>query len=352
MRSILHQSLIFLMLTCGCQPGHLGNPSVSKELWGETAGKEITLFTLTNERGMVIKVCNYGGTLTYVSAPDQNGDFEPVVLGFDSLGNYLARHPNFGSTVGRYANRIGGAQFAINGTVYRLTANSGNNTIHGGAEGFSKKVFDADTSFVSGDSAIVVFTYLSRDLEEGFPGTLTLHLKYVLTNDNEIILDYEAVSDKPTVINFTNHTYFNLSGCDETVLNHVLTLNADSIAQVDSIKIPTGKLIPVTGTAYDFTHGQKVGERIEETGSGYDLNYKLRKTGNELSLAAEVYDPGSGRLLKAYTTEPGLQLYSANSDLSRFTGHDGNKYARHYGLCLEMQHFPIRQINRSFHLWC
>jgi aldose 1-epimerase len=253
---------------------------------------------------------------------------------------YLARHPNFGSTVGRYANRIGGARFSLNGTDYKLTANSGKNTIHGGTEGFSKKVFDTDTSYVNGDSTVVVLKYISPDMDEGYPGTLTLQLKYILTNENEIILDYEAVTDKPTVINFTNHTYFNLNGCKEDILGHVLTLAADSIAELDTEKIPTGRLLPVAGTAYDFTNGQKVGERIEEAAPGYDLNYKLRKYNNDLTLAAEVYDPVSGRVLKAYTTEPCLQLYSANSDLGRFTGHNGIKYGKHYGLCLEMQHYP------------
>ncbi len=177
-------------------------------------------------------------------------------------------------------------------------------------------------------------------MEEGYPGTLTLRLKYILTNDNEIILDYEAFTDKPTVINLTNHTYFNLTGCKENVLGHVLTLAADSISEVDSTKIPTGRQLPVSGTPYDFTQGQRVGDRIEEAAPGYDNNYKLRKVSDELTFAAEVYDPVSGRVLQAYTTEPCLQLYTANSDLSRFTGHKGIRYGKHYGLCLEMQHYP------------
>ena len=314
--------------------------SIVEEYWGEAGGKTVKLFTLTNRHGMVIKISSFGATLTYVSAPDMNGNFAPVTLGFDSLKMYVARHPNFGSTVGRYANRIGGAQFTLNGTLFKLTANNGINAIHGGPEGFSRKVFSTDTSYVNGDSTVVVLKYVSPDMEEGYPGTLTLRLKYILTNCNEIVLDYEAVTDKPTVINLTNHTYFNLTGCKEDILGHVLTLAADSISEVDSTKIPTGRQLPVSGSAYDFTKGQRVGERIVEVAPGYDINYKLRKESNELAFAAEVYDPVSGRVLQAYTTEPCLQLYSANSDLGRFTGHNGIRYGRHYGLCLEMQHYP------------
>jgi aldose 1-epimerase len=331
---------IAIMLTYGCArlPGHA--TSIIEECWGEKEGKRVNLFTLTNRNGMVIKVSSFGATLTYVSAPDMNGNFEPVVLGFDSLKMYMARHPNFGSTVGRYANRIGGAQFTLCGTLYKLAANNGVNAIHGGPEGFSKKIFDTDTTYVKGDSSVVVLKYLSPDMEEGYPGTLTLRLKYILTNDNEIILDYEAATNKPTVINLTNHTYFNLTGCKENVLGHVLTLAADSISEVDSTKIPTGRQLTVIGTPYDFIVGKRVGERIEEVAPGYDINYKLRKEKNELTFAAEVYDPVSGRMLQAYTTEPCLQLYSANSDLGRYTGHSGIRYGRHYGLCLEMQHYP------------
>ncbi len=335
--------LWFIMLSAclsNCRPVPPDLPSVTTEKWGEKDGKEIKLFTLVNKNGMVIRVTNYGGTLTYVSVPDRNGNNEPVVLGFDSLKNYLERHPNFGSTVGRFANRIGGAEFTLYGETYKLTANNRGNTLHGGANGFSMQVFTIDTSYVSHDSAVVIMKYLSPDMEEGFPGTLSFQMAYVLTGENEIILEYKATTDKPTIVNFTNHTYFNLSGCKESVLNHILKINADSICQVDSIGIPTGSILPVAGTAYDFTVARKVGDKIGEVTPGYDINYKLRKVGNELSLVAEVFDPVSGRVLQASTTEPGMQLFSANNDLSRFTGHDGNKYGRHYGLCLEMQHFP------------
>lgn len=340
MKTLSLLSLILILLIGGCNANLSDTPTVSEETWGETDGKEVRLFTLANKNGMVIKITNYGGTLTYVSFPDKIGQNEPVVLGFDSLDNYLGRHPNFGSTVGRFANRIGGAVFSLDGKEFKLTANNKGNSMHGGAKGFSRQVFDADTSYTSRDSATVVFNYLSPDMEEGFPGSVNFRLTCVLTNDNEIILDYEATTDKSTVVNFTNHSYFNLSGCKEPVLNHLLMIAADSICQVDSTGVPTGILLPVAGTAYDFTTSHQVGDGIGEVAPGYDITYKFRKGGNELLLAAEVYEPVSGRLLQAYTTEPGMQLYSANSDLSRFTGHNGNKYARHYGLCLEMQHFP------------
>ena len=329
-----------MVFISSCTSGSSDFPSVSIEKWGEKDGKEIKLFTLVNKNGMVVRVTNYGGTLTYVSVPDRNGINEPVVLGFDSLRYYLDRHPNFGSTVGRFANRISGAEFSLNGQTYRLAANNRGNTLHGGTNGFSKQVFNIDTSYVSHDSAVVILNYLSPDMEEGFPGTLSFQMSYILTGENEIILKYEATTDQPTVVNFTNHTYFNLSGCKESVLNHILKINADSICQVDSIGIPTGSILPVTGTAYDFTVPRKVGERIGEVDPGYDINYKLRKEGDNLLHVAEVFEPVSGRVLDAYTTEPGMQLFSANNDLSRFTGHDGIKYGRHYGLCLEMQHFP------------
>lgn len=336
MKPIPILSFVVIAFICACNSGS----SVREEIWGESGGVVVKIFTLTNKNGMIIKVSNYGGTLSYVSVPDRNGNFEPVVLGFDSLKMYQGRHPLFGATVGRFANRISGAGFSLNGNEYRLTANNQGNTLHGGAIGFNRKVFSVDTSYVSNDSSVVVLEYLSPDLEEGFPGTLRFRLSYVLTGDNEIIIYYEATTDKSTVVNFTNHSYFNLSGCSGPVLNQILMVAADSITEVDSKGLPTGMVVPVAGTPYDFTQAREVGERIEEVTPGYDINFKLRKSGDDLSLAAEVFDPGSGRLLQAYTTEPGMQLYSANRDLSPTTGHNGITYGKYYGICLEMQHFP------------
>jgi aldose 1-epimerase len=331
---------LLILLFTGCRTGMSGKASVTIEPWGFADGNQVYLFTMTNGKGMTLKVTNYGATITYISAPDRNGNIDPLVLGFDSLDQYLERHPNFGSTIGRYANRIGGARFSLEGQEYTLAPDRYGNSIHGGLKGFSRQVFDIDTVYASRDSAVVTLEYLSRDMEEGYPGNLLFSVTYVLTADNEIRLEYVATSDMATVVNFTNHSYFNLSGCVRPVLDHILTINADLVTPVDTTGIPTGELLPVKDTPYDFTVPVKINDKITSLPRGYDINYVLRKAGQEMTLAAELYDPSSGRLLQAFTTEPGMQLYSANSDLSRFTGHNGIRYDRHYGLCLEMQHFP------------
>jgi aldose 1-epimerase len=312
----------------------------TEKIWGYSDNNTIKLITLSNRNGMQVKVTNYGATLTWVSVPDRNGVLENVVLGFDSLSRYLAGHPTFGSVVGRYANRISGAKFILNGSTYNLFANSGGiHTLHGGKVGFDKKVFNIEKLYAAGDSSVLALSYLSPDMEEGFPGNLKLTVTYVLTAKNEIKIDYLAETDKPTVVNFTNHSYFNLSACKEDVLNHELVLYADSITPTDKGLIPTGILESVTGTPYDFINVHKIGERIASLRAGYDINYKLRKKGNEISLAAEAYEPKSGRLMQTYTTEPGLQLYTSNF-LRGYTGYNGIEYKPHYGLCLEAQHFP------------
>jgi len=331
---------LLLFLFADCKTGTIGKASVTKEPWGNADGNQVFLFTMTSGRGMTVKVTNYGATITYISAPDRNGHIDPLVLGFDSLDQYLERHPNFGSTIGRYANRIGGARFSLEGQKYNLTPDRFGNSIHGGLKGFSKQVFIVDTLYSKRDSAVVSLEYLSRDMEEGFPGNLRFSLTFVLTGNNELKLIYKATTDRPTVVNFTNHSYFNLSGCNRQVLDHILTVNANYVTPVDSTGIPTGEILAVTGTPFDFTTPVKIGERMVGLPKGYDINYVLSNPGSELALAAELFDPESGRLLQAYTTEPGMQVYSANSDLRRFTGHNGTRYDRHYGLCLEMQHFP------------
>jgi aldose 1-epimerase len=275
-----------------------------------------------------------------VSVADKDGKFENVVLGFDSLKRYQENHPFFGSLFGRYANRIGGAKFVLDDITYNLTANDGVNTLHGGPNGFHKQVFRIDTAFATPDSSVLLLSYISADREEGYPGNLKVQVKYVLTGANEIKIAYEAETDKPTVINLTNHSYFNLTSCKESVLNHELMLVSDSITPTDSLLITTGVLSPVAATPFDFNSPHTIGERIGEVPGGYDINYKLRKHGNELSLAAEVYEPVSGRLLQAFTTEPGIQFYSGNFLNGTFTGYNGVKYNQHYGFCLEAQHFP------------
>jgi aldose 1-epimerase len=314
-------------------------PSVKKESWGQADGKEISLYTLTNKNGMVVKITNYGSRVTSVVVPDKTGKFENVVLGFDSLSLYVGENPHFGSIVGRFGNRIAKGKFTLNGTEYSLAINNGPNSLHGGIKGFDRQVWDA-TEISSPDSVGLALTYVSKDMEEGYPGTLTVKVTYMLTANNEIKISYEAETDKATVLNVTNHSYFNLNSAKETILNHELTLYADSITPTDSTLIPTGVIAPVAGTAFDFTTAHKIGERIDKVPGGYDINYKLRKQSNELSLAAEVYEATSGRLLQAYTTEPGIQFYSGNFLNGTQTGSGGIKYEQHFGLCLETQHFP------------
>ena len=315
--------VLVIVLVAFVQPIASQSLSVKSEPWGEVNGKKVGLFTLTNKRGMEIKVTNYGGTLVSVLAPDKNGRFENVVIGFDSLKEYQERRGQHGRTIGRFANRIGGAQFKLNETTYKLSANNGPNTLHGGANGFSSQVFEIDSVYANADAAIVALHYTSDDMEEGFPGKLTLELRYVLTSENEVEIDYEAVTDKPTVVNFTNHSYFNLTGKGESILDNLLEIEADSITAMGPDMLPTGQLQPVKGTNYDFMESHNIGQHIDSDFRGYDINYKLREVGEEPSLAATVVDSANGRVLEAYTTEPGMQLYTRNNSI-----------------CLEMQHFP------------
>jgi aldose 1-epimerase len=315
------------------------HPSVSEEPYGNAGDKMVRQFTLTNKNGMQVKIISYGATITYIAVPDKNGVFENVVLGYDSLSRYLAGTSYFGAIVGRYANRIGGAAFTLDGKTYNLAKNSGLHTLHGGISGFNRKVFKTDTLFARGDSSVLALSYFSADMEEGYPGNLTFQVTYVLTGNNELKIEYRAETDKPTVVNFTNHSYFNLSACKEDVMNHQLMVVADSITPTDNTLIPTGVLQAVAGTPFDFTSSRVIGENMVALPRGYDVNYALRKKGSELSLAAEAYEPKSGRLLQAYTTEPGMQLYTSNF-LFQNNGYHGMQYRRHYGLCLEAQHYP------------
>lgn len=332
--------LLLMSLQAGICFSQQGFITAREVVWGQRGDQPIKLITLTNKNGMEIRVTSYGATLTWVSVPDRNGLYENVVLGFDSLKRYLAGHPFFGSVAGRYANRIGGAKFTIDSVEYKLAANSGRfHTLHGGKEGFDKKVFDVEKCYTAGDSSVVTLSYLSPDMEEGFPGNLKLSVTYVLTAANEVKIIYEAETDKTTVVNFTNHSYFNLTACKEDILNHQLVIYADSITATDRGLIPTGILEPVAGTPYDFISMHAIGDRIQELPAGYDINYQLRLGNSRPVLAAEAYEPESGRVMQTYTTEPGLQLYTSNF-LRGYVGYQGIEYKSHYGLCLEAQHFP------------
>jgi aldose 1-epimerase len=329
-----------LLILSGCKPKEAKVSPLSEITWGKEGDKVIKLFTLTNKNGMEVRITNFGAVINSIVVPDRNGKMENVVLGFDSLKSYQGTHPYFGSLVGRYGNRIALGKFSLNGNNYTLAVNNGVNHLHGGIKGFNKQVFQIDTTYSAADSSVISLSYLSPDMEEGYPGNLKVKVNYVLTSNNEIKIEYEAESDKPTVLNVTNHSYFNLTGCKENILNHELVLMADSITPTDSTLIPTGILAPVAGTPFDFTVAHKIGERIDQVPGGYDINYKLRNKTGQLVQAAEVYEPSSGRVLQAFTTEPGVQFYTGHFLDGSLTGFNGTKYQIHYGFCLEAQHFP------------
>ncbi|MFO7369382.1 MAG: aldose epimerase family protein [Bacteroidales bacterium] len=333
-------ALAMALAVASCTPRPEAVAPISDVVLEGSGDQVVKLITLTNKNGMQIKITNYGAILTYVAVPDKAGVIENVVLGFDSLSQYRSEHPFFGSTIGRYGNRIGGAKFTLNNTTYTLSANDGVNTLHGGPEGFHRRLFSIDTVYSAEGSMVVALSRMSPDMEEGYPGNLEVKVTYTLTDSNEIKINYEAETDKATVLNLTNHSYFNLTGCKETILGHELVLYADSITPTDASLIPTGELLAVAGTPFDFTSAHTMGERIAQVPGGYDINYKVRNTAGEYVLAAEVYEPKSGRVMQTYSTEPGIQFYSGNFLDGKFVGQGGVKYDQYYGFCLETQHFP------------
>lgn len=338
-----------LMLICagfGAASSAQGAPMVKKEVFGNTPdGKAVELFTLTNSHGMEVRLMNYGGIIVSVKTPDKAGHSADVVLGFDTLAPYLSKNPYFGAIVGRYANRIGGARFTLEGKVYKLAANDGPNALHGGMKGFDKVLWLAE-SFEKGDSAGVILKYTSADGEEGYPGTVHVTVTYTLNDRDEFHIDYQATADKATPINLTNHTYFNLDGEGSgNILGTEMMINAEHFTPVDSTLIPTGKIAGVAGTPLDFTKPTAIGARIEDNyeqlalGHGYDHNFVINRNGPGLALAARAYDPRSGRVLEVDTTEPGVQFYTGNF-LSGVTGKHGHVYNRRDAFCLETQHYP------------
>jgi aldose 1-epimerase len=306
-------------------------------------GTAIEVFTLRNSKGASATILTYGGTLTELWVPDRAGKEGDVVLGFDDLEGYLSDHPHFGGIIGRYANRIAKGKFSIDGKEYTLATNNGPNTLHGGTVSYDRRVWKGET--VSGaKGAAVRMTYVSPDGEEHFPGTLTVTVTYTLTDDNALKIEYTAKTDKPTAINLTNHSYFNLSGGGD-VLGYALTLSASRYTPTDSTLIPTGELAPVKGTAYDFTKPMTVGSRIAELAKikeagGYDINYVVDGENGKLRMAAKVTDPASGREMEVWTTEPGVQLYTANWLDGSIHGKHGAAYGRFGAVCLETQHYP------------
>ncbi len=345
--------VMLLAVTGACTPEKQPAPEtqshetgIKRSVFGKMPdGQEVHLYTLTNANGMQVAITNYGGRIVSILAPDRNGKMADVLLGFDTLTDYMKYNTYFGALVGRYANRIGGAQFTLDGKVYHLPVNNGPNSLHGGIKGFDKRVWTAEE--IPGDEPELQLTYLSKDGEEGYPGNLKATVVYTLTKDNSIKIDYSATTDKDTVINLTNHSYFNLAGeGNGDILKQVLMINSNEMTPVDATQIPTGKIMKVADTPFDFRKPTPIGARINEdnqqlkNGKGYDINYILDRKGPGLELAARAYDPESGRELEVYTTEPGIQLYSGNFLDGSVHGKGGVAYGMRSAFCLETQHYP------------
>jgi len=341
------QCLIFLAVILGCT-----GPNTKDEMENESSNHfaeskpfgtideiEITQFILRNSVGMEVGILNYGGTVTHITTPDKNGIAGDIILGFDNIKGYLREdNPYFGCLVGRYANRIANAAFELNGETYRLAANNGVNSLHGGVRGFDKMVWDAE--LMPGDSSLRL-KYFSPDGEEGYPGNLQVEVIYALSSDNELVIDYKATTDKPTPVNLTNHCYFNLSaGGDGTILDHELMLNANKFTEANENLIPTGNLPDVALTPMDFRNLKRIGDDIFNVDGGFDHNWVLNKSGEEIEKAGELYHRASGRVMEIFTTAPGIQFYSGNFLDGTLQGKAGKIYSQHGGLCLESQHFP------------
>ncbi len=326
--------------------GQKANPGVKRSVFGKMAnGKEINLYTLTNKNGMKVEISNYGGILVSIVVPDRKGKMADVALGFDKVDGYLGKHPFFGALVGRYANRIGKGAFTLDGKTYHLAINDGPNSLHGGLKGFDKVLWAVRE--LPGDHPALELTYLSKDGEEGYPGNLHVKVTYSLNGNNELKIEYSAATDKDTVLNLTNHSYFNLAGQGNgDILKHLMMINAQKFTPVDATLIPTGEIKSVEGTPLDLRKPTAIGARINDDneqlklGKGYDHNFVIDRKGPGLVLAARAEDPGSGRVLEVLTTQPGVQFYTGNFLDGTVTGKGGVAYAKRSAFCLETQHYP------------
>jgi len=336
-----------ILLICSLG-GAEAKKTMKKEPFGKTEdGQQVDLYTLSNKSGMEAAIINFGGIVVSLKIPDRSGKVDDVVLGYDQLDGYLTNKAFFGAIVGRYANRIAHGKFVLNGATYNIPKNDGENALHGGIKGFNKRLWTAKDVSGSHGQALEL-TYLSADGEEGFPGNLSAKVVYTLTDQNELRIDYSATSDKETVINLTNHSYFNLTGQGNgNILGHELMIRADRFTPVDATLIPTGELKAVKGTPFDFTKATAIGARINQddeqlkVGKGYDHNWVLNGKGKgALSLAAEAYEPKTGRVLQVLTDQPGVQFYSGNFLDGSIQGKGGKVYNLRNGFCLETQHFP------------
>ncbi len=331
----------------GCASMSKSHPPITKADFGKTAdGTPVEIYTLQNANGAEAKIMTYGGIVQSLSMPDKNGKMADVVLGYDNLQGYIDKTPYFGALIGRYGNRIGGAQFTLEGKTYTLATNNGPNSLHGGLVGFDKVVWTARPLATTHGPALIL-TYLSKDGEEGFPGNLLITAIYSLRDDNALELQFTAKTDQPTVVNLTHHSYFNLAGQGNgDILGHVVYINADKTTPVDSTLITTGEFADVTGTPFDFRTPTAVGARINDTntvlqyGPGYDHNWVVNKPLGQLGLAARVKEPTSGRVMEVWSDEPGVQFYAGNFLDGTITGKGGAVYQIHTGFCLEPQHYP------------
>ncbi|HET9744240.1 MAG TPA: aldose epimerase family protein [Chitinophagaceae bacterium] len=344
MRRVLQVLLPISLLSCKLMDKEeekkiTASPTAGKAVYGMVGTDSVFQYTLTNKNGMIVKVINYGGTVTDIITPDKNGNMGNVVLGYDSLAGFLQTgNPYFGCLVGRYANRIANAKFTIEGKEYTLAPNDNGNSLHGGNKGFDKVIWAVKAA---SDSSLLL-SYLSKDGEEGYPGNLSSDVMYTLGGDNSLKIEYVAVTDKPTPVNLTNHCYFNLSaGADSTILDHELLLKADKYTPVNDKLIPTGQIADVKGGPMDFTAAKKIGRDLAQVTGGYDHNWVLNMSGSNLEMMGSLYHVTSGRFMEVHTTEPGIQFYSGNFlDGTLKNTRDGKKYGKHAGLCLETQHFP------------
>jgi aldose 1-epimerase len=328
------------MISCG---NNKTKEMVTTQSFGSFDGKDVSLYTLTNKKGDVLKLSNYGAVIVEIIVPDRNGRKENVTLGYDNLDGYVNGDPYFGKVVGQYANRIARGKFTLDGVDYTLAINNPPNALHGGPTGWHSRVWDAQV-LKNTDFPAIRFTYNKPDMEEGYPGNVVAEVVYTWTDNDEIILDYKVTTDRKTVVNITNHAYFNLHGAGTgDILDHEAVIRASSFTPVDSTLIPTGEIRPVEGTPFDFRTPHLIGERIGmdydqlKLGGGYDHNFVLD---NAEEIDAAVYDPSTGRVLEVLTDQPGVQLYTGNFLNGTQTGHGGKVYNYRSGFCLETQHFP------------
>ncbi|MFA6979532.1 MAG: aldose epimerase family protein [Ignavibacteriaceae bacterium] len=353
---LLIVSALFIFL-----PGYKINSckmEIEKSSFGKTKqGTEVFLYTLKNHNKVSVSITNYGGIITSIKVPDKNGNISDIVLGYDHVDGYIINNsPYFGALIGRYGNRIAKGKFSLGGVQYKLATNNGENHLHGGEIGFDKVVWTAN-ELHGKDTVGLELTYVSKDGEEGYPGNLNVKVNYTLNNRNELRIDYTATTDKKTIVNLTNHAYFNLKDAGaSTILDNQLKINADRFTPIDSTLIPIGKIIPVENSPFDFRNFTKIGKRINSKdeqikfGLGYDHNFVLNENGNQLKHAATVKEESTGRILEVFTTEPGIQFYSGNFLDGSITGKNNIVYNRRSGFCLETQHFPDSPNHNNFPL--